>query len=96
MGSLAAERHDSLVIETDVLICGTGPAGASLACFLASYGRLFRTGLVGEFWTAVDGQEWCNFRCLTGDSLNTWPWAEGEWTYDMMSRYDHIGRQEGG
>jgi ribulose 1,5-bisphosphate synthetase/thiazole synthase len=25
-------------IETDLLIVGTGPAGASLACFLASYG----------------------------------------------------------
>ena len=41
MGSLAAKTHDSLVIETDVLICGTGPAGASLACFLASHGRYF-------------------------------------------------------
>lgn len=25
-------------IETDLLIVGAGPAGASLACFLASYG----------------------------------------------------------
>lgn len=28
----------SVSVETDVLIVGTGPAGASLACFLASYG----------------------------------------------------------
>jgi flavin-dependent dehydrogenase len=26
------------IIETDLLIVGAGPAGASLACFLASYG----------------------------------------------------------
>jgi hypothetical protein len=26
------------ITTTDVLIIGTGPAGASLACFLASYG----------------------------------------------------------
>lgn len=26
------------VVETDLLIVGTGPAGASLACFLARYG----------------------------------------------------------
>lgn len=27
------------VIDVDVLISGAGPAGASLACFLASHGR---------------------------------------------------------
>jgi NADPH-dependent 2,4-dienoyl-CoA reductase/sulfur reductase-like enzyme len=27
------------LIETDLLIVGAGPAGASLACFLASHGR---------------------------------------------------------
>lgn len=27
------------ITSTDVLIVGTGPAGASLACFLASYGE---------------------------------------------------------
>lgn len=34
------DRHHAEMptIDTDVLICGTGPAGASLACFLASYG----------------------------------------------------------
>jgi len=26
------------VVETDLLIIGAGPAGASLACFLAHYG----------------------------------------------------------
>ncbi|KAA6413706.1 MAG: 2,4-dichlorophenol 6-monooxygenase [Lasallia pustulata] len=26
------------IVETDLLIVGTGPAGASLACFLASHG----------------------------------------------------------
>lgn len=29
------------VTTTDVLIIGTGPAGASLACFLASYGEFY-------------------------------------------------------
>jgi len=28
------------VVESDLLIVGTGPAGASLACFLTSYGAL--------------------------------------------------------
>lgn len=28
--------------ETEFLIVGAGPAGASLACFLASYGKLRR------------------------------------------------------
>jgi len=27
------------IIEVDVLIAGTGPAGASLACFLGSHGE---------------------------------------------------------
>ncbi|KAJ9131364.1 Phenol 2-monooxygenase [Pleurostoma richardsiae] len=31
------------VVKTDLLIVGAGPAGASLACFLASYGR---TGII--------------------------------------------------
>lgn len=30
------------IVETDLLIVGTGPAGASLACFLASHGMLSR------------------------------------------------------
>ena len=30
----------SSIVETDLLIVGTGPAGASLACFLASHGML--------------------------------------------------------
>jgi NADPH-dependent 2,4-dienoyl-CoA reductase/sulfur reductase-like enzyme len=29
-------------VSTDLLIVGTGPAGASLACFLASHGQYFR------------------------------------------------------
>jgi hypothetical protein len=31
---------DDEIIETDLLIVGAGPAGAALACFLASYGTL--------------------------------------------------------
>lgn len=32
-------KHSSpAVIQTDLLIVGAGPAGASLACFLASHG----------------------------------------------------------
>ncbi|KAL1838135.1 hypothetical protein VTJ49DRAFT_3014 [Mycothermus thermophilus] len=34
---------DEDVVKTDLLIVGAGPAGASLACFLASYGR---TGII--------------------------------------------------
>jgi ribulose 1,5-bisphosphate synthetase/thiazole synthase len=30
------------IIETDLFIIGAGPAGASLACFLGSYGMTFR------------------------------------------------------
>ncbi|KAK4982615.1 hypothetical protein LTR66_009174, partial [Elasticomyces elasticus] len=33
-----ASEQETPVIETDLLIIGTGPAGASLACFLASHG----------------------------------------------------------
>ena len=31
---------DTYIVETDLLIVGTGPAGASLACFLASHGMV--------------------------------------------------------
>lgn len=30
--------HSPALVETDLLVVGTGPAGASLACFLASHG----------------------------------------------------------
>lgn len=33
---------DAPAVETEFLIVGAGPAGASLACFLASYGKLTR------------------------------------------------------
>lgn len=32
------------VIKTDLLIIGAGPAGASLACFLAHHGKFFYAG----------------------------------------------------
>ena len=32
------ERAQKEKIKSDILIVGTGPAGASLACFLSSYG----------------------------------------------------------
>lgn len=35
---------DLAELDVDVLICGTGPAGASLACFLGSLGKA-RTSL---------------------------------------------------
>ncbi|CAH0026136.1 unnamed protein product [Clonostachys rhizophaga] len=38
MSSQTAEQSQGQPIETDVLIIGAGPAGASLASFLASYG----------------------------------------------------------
>lgn len=34
------------VIETDLFIVGAGPAGASLACFLAHYGQSLEADLV--------------------------------------------------
>ena len=37
-GADAGENQDG-VVETDFLIIGAGPAGASLACFLISYGK---------------------------------------------------------
>ena len=37
--SEAEDRADLLVIEVGVLVSGAGPAGASLACFLASHGK---------------------------------------------------------
>ena len=37
--SEAEDRADLPVIDVDVLISGAGPAGASLACFLASHGK---------------------------------------------------------
>lgn len=33
-------HSDAEIVETDLLIVGTGPAGASLACFLASHGMI--------------------------------------------------------
>lgn len=45
-GSSTAEgrRSQSTLTTTDVLIVGTGPAGAALACFLASYGTWRSSG----------------------------------------------------
>ena len=34
----SSTQNPSEVIETDLLIIGAGPAGASLACFLGNYG----------------------------------------------------------
>lgn len=41
-------RKPAPVTSTDVLIVGTGPAGASLACFLASYGELQLMSVSGD------------------------------------------------
>lgn len=39
MGSLRASSHpEGLLVETDLLVVGAGPAGASLSSFLARYG----------------------------------------------------------
>ena len=47
MGNLKMGDHSTLdnapnvsVVDCDVLIIGSGPAGSSLASFLASYGRV--------------------------------------------------------
>jgi ribulose 1,5-bisphosphate synthetase/thiazole synthase len=34
----SAVQDEEHVVQTDLLIVGAGPAGASLACFLAHYG----------------------------------------------------------
>ena len=40
MGSLEVGSYAALpIVDVDVLISGAGPAGASLACFLASHGK---------------------------------------------------------
>jgi thioredoxin reductase len=35
----SASHNGNGIVETDLLIIGAGPAGASLACFLAGYGE---------------------------------------------------------
>jgi hypothetical protein len=35
-----SSASDSDPVETEFLIAGAGPAGASLACFLTSYGKV--------------------------------------------------------
>ena len=35
----AAHPTSGAILETDLLIVGAGPAGASLACFLAQHGE---------------------------------------------------------
>lgn len=36
---ITANTTDANAEETDLLIVGAGPAGASLACFLSEYGK---------------------------------------------------------
>ena len=40
LGSFEQSYSPSGRTETEFLIAGAGPAGASLACFLASYGKM--------------------------------------------------------
>lgn len=42
MDTNSSAAHEGVSLETEFLIVGAGPAGASLACFLASYGKLER------------------------------------------------------
>jgi ribulose 1,5-bisphosphate synthetase/thiazole synthase len=35
----AAHPTSAAILETDLLVVGAGPAGASLACFLAQHGE---------------------------------------------------------
>lgn len=43
-------------IETDLLIIGAGPAGASLACFLAQHGRHLKphAGQYTHVWNRIE------------------------------------------
>lgn len=55
----AAEQNagvtDSSVIETEFLVVGCGPAGAGLACFLASHGEFELINLLDiNYCTTVD------------------------------------------
>jgi 2-polyprenyl-6-methoxyphenol hydroxylase-like FAD-dependent oxidoreductase len=38
-GNANQNANEAATLETDLLIVGAGPAGASLACFLASHGQ---------------------------------------------------------
>lgn len=43
---------DVFHVETDFLVVGCGPAGASLACFLGSHGA-YKSSLLPRTWVAL-------------------------------------------
>lgn len=58
-GQMNAEIHgtrtrggDVFHVETDFLVVGCGPAGASLACFLGSHGA-YKAPLLPRTWVAL-------------------------------------------
>ena len=53
MGSMGDETAQHVpVLDLDVLIVGAGPSGASLACFLGSYGTFW---IVVRIWIEANG-----------------------------------------
>jgi hypothetical protein len=61
------------MVETNFLVIGAGPAGASLACFLASYGELLRAAALQDLYlsSAMITRRFVTITSLTYNRLTT-------------------------